>query len=271
MSPKSENKSSLDISPDNLQDRDNLDELTYQCPYCHKSFKSQISLRMHMMRSHRVSPHGEGEPPSIEIEAPSIERDLKKEARLAKTALELARFEQRLRETNPRLHQQLFGASRDETVSRELAYIELAKLIREMRKAEEIQAQTISKSDNNTQLIQSYESRISELQKEIATLKNELNRKELQALQEKIKELKDELREVREQAVRGQSDLTAIVSTLSKHLENATDRLETAIMAYLGFVPLDIIEKFSFPPKQVESGAYEGLLSKVSPKWVSEQ
>jgi len=68
-----------------------------------------------------------------------------------------------------------------------------------------------------------------------------------------------------------QSDLTAIVSTLSKHIENTTDRLETIIMGYLGFIPADLLEKFQLPEKNVESGSFEGLLSKVSPKWISEQ
>ena len=68
-----------------------------------------------------------------------------------------------------------------------------------------------------------------------------------------------------------QSDLTAIVSTLSKHIENSANRLETAIMAYLGFIPADLLERFQLPEKNVEAGASEGLLSKVSPKWISEQ
>jgi len=216
------------------------EEPIYECPDCGKIFDNPRSLSAHRLKVHRVKPSyldsgrskktKKGEPPPTTVELPAPQKDpyisaLEEENRRLKTELQNALLQSRLSKYQ----------TPDLVTQDPLIRLKYAQLLDVMAKEQEQRLQTLTqpkRDSDNSQIAQAYESRISELQKEIATLKDELNRKELQALQEKVKELKDELREVREQAVRGQSDLTAIVSTLSKHIENATDRLETAIMAY---------------------------------------
>jgi len=229
-------------------DTDFSDDMTdaetdmFQCPDCGRTFKSENSLKAHMLRvHHKPVKWSRGGPPSPQED--DLTQDFKAEAKLTKAALDLARNKQRLKQTDPQLYRVLHGSA-DSDPTRSLVNLEIVRFLKALREEEEAKVLQHNNNNNNNQVLLAYQKQIEALQKEIATLKQELNQKTIEALKN---ELTGEIKALKEKVASGQSDFAAALNTVSKHVAKAADRIETIAMAFAGFVPADTLPQNPAP------------------------
>lgn len=152
-----------------------------------------------------------GSPPGNQEEQEIIV-DMKKEAQIASGAVTLARSQQRLRSLDSKAYQDLYGGQQSEvnSPSRALLDLEITRLVRAMRTEEQ-------QGDHNN----NGSNQVSELQRQMAELKEELHRKDVEALQKQSDKLEAQLVELRadiRSSAGSTSDLAVVIRESSQLL-----------------------------------------------------
>lgn len=138
--------------------------------------------------------------------------DMKKEAQIASGAVTLARSQQRLRSLDSKAYQDLYGGQQSEvnSPSRVLVDLETARLIRNMR----IEEQQGGHNNNGS-------NQVSELQRQMAELREQLHKKDLEILQKQSDKLEAQLVELRadlRSSAGSTSDLAVVIRESSQLL-----------------------------------------------------
>jgi DNA repair exonuclease SbcCD ATPase subunit len=247
----SDDKSNPDISED-IQTEPPISEMSetsesYSCPICQKAFTSQSSLKAHMIRTHRTR----GLEYSREAPTPNIQPmespipDLLADLKNIKSAVEFARWRDRLKLQAPDLYRVFFPTPKSEEsedTSKLLVNLEVFRLLRQIR--EEMEASRPNQPNNNDSLtslqnqLENYRQELSKLREELNRREKELHEKDIQHLNAAIEDLKRQV----ENARLATSDFAVLIKEVKdlgeKWIKFSGGPLVELLMNSLGYVKL---------------------------------
>jgi len=235
----------VDIRADNEHDIEIPTPISadYQCPDCGRVFDNPNSLKMHRIKVHRQSEYSRGEPtPNIqpmESPIPDLLADLKN----IKSAVEFARWRDRLKMQAPDLYRVFFPTPKPEAsedVTSKLVNLEVFRLLRQIR--EEMQASRPNEPNNDSALtslqnqLQAYKEELSRLREELSQKEKEIYQKDIQHLNSAIEDLKRQV----ENARLATSDFAVLIKEVKdlgeKWIKFSGGPLVELLMNSLGYV-----------------------------------
>jgi hypothetical protein len=246
----SSDKSNPDISED-IQTEPPISEISetsesYSCPICQKAFTSQSSLKAHMIRSHRTR----GLEYSREAPTPTVEPmespipDLLSDLKNIKSAVEFARWRDRLKMQAPDLYRVFFPTPKSEAsedVTSKLVNLEALRIMRQIR--EEMEASRPNQPNNNDSAL--IQSQLESYREELSKLREELHKKELEIYQKDLQHLNSAIEDLKRQVENARlatSDFAVLIKEVKdlgeKWIKFSGGPLVELLMNSLGYVKL---------------------------------
>ena len=252
-----------DIRADNEADIETEPPIStdYQCPDCGRVFDNPNSLKMHRIKVHRQSEYSRGAP--METPIPDLMADLKN----IKSAVEFARWRDRLKMQAPDLYRVFFPTPKSEAseeVTSKLVNLEALRIMRQIRAEMEG-----SQPNNSDSVLTSLQSQLESYKEELARLREELHKKDIDFLTQTVQDLKQQINTLRGST----SDLVALVRE-AKDLGEKWIRLGGGPMAELFLGQLGFVKVPATQTKVITEEAEQSeksLIEKFAEKgWIAE-
>jgi hypothetical protein len=266
----SDDKSNPDISED-IQTEPPISEISetseaFRCDICGKIFPSEASLRGHLIRAHRTRDSSYSKGPPIEPMASPIP-DLIGDLKNIKSAVEFARWRDRLKMQAPDLYRVFFPTSKSEAseeVTSKLVNLEALRIMRQIR--EEMEG---SRPNNSDSALTSLQSQLEGYKEELARLREELHKKDIDFLTQTVQDLKQQINTLKGST----SDLVALVRE-AKDLGEKWIRLGGGPMAELFLGQLGFVKVPATQTKVITEEAEQSeksLIEKFAERgWIAE-
>jgi DNA repair exonuclease SbcCD ATPase subunit len=247
----------------------------YVCNICGRSFSSAVSLKMHKIKVHRQSEYSRGEPtPNIqpmESPIPDLLADLKN----IKSAVEFARWRDRLKMQAPDLYRVFFPTPKSEAsedATSKLVNLEVFRLLRQIR--EEMEASRPNQPNSNDSALTALQSQLENYRQELSRLREELHKKEMEVYQRDIQHLNSAIEDLKRQIENARlatSDFAVLIKEVKdlgeKWLKFSGGPLVELLMNSLGYVKLPSEKLIT---KEAEK-AEESLIELFEQKgWITE-
>ena len=248
----SNDKSNSDISED-IETEPPISEISeksegFRCDICGKTFSSESSLRGHLIRSHRTrdSSYSKGGPtPTVEpMESPIP--DLLADLKNIKSAVEFARWRDRLKLQAPDLYRVFFPTPKSEAsedVTSKLVNLEALRIMRQIR--EEMEASRPNQPNSNDLALTTLQSQLESYREELSKLREELHKKELEIYQKDLQHLNSAIEDLKRQVENARlatSDFAVLVKEVKdlgeKWIKFSGGPLVELLMNSLGYVKM---------------------------------
>lgn len=247
----SNDKSNSDISED-IQTEPPISEVSetsesYSCPICQRVFTSQSSLKGHMLRAHRTRglEYREAPTPAVEpIESPIP--DLLADLKNIKSAVEFARWRDRLKVQAPDLYRVFFPTPKSdasEDVTSKLVNLEALRIMREIR--QEMEASRPNQPNSNDSALVTLQSQLESYREELSKLREELHKRELEIYQKDLQHLNSAIEDLKRQVENARlatSDFAVLIKEVKdlgeKWIKFSGGPLVELLMNSLGYVKL---------------------------------
>jgi hypothetical protein len=267
----------VDIRADNEHDIETEPPISadYQCPDCGRVFDNPNSLKMHRIKVHRQSEYSKGAPtPTVEpMETPIP--DLLADLKNIKSAVEFARWRERLKMQAPDLYRVFFPTPKpeeSEDITSKLANIEVFRLLREIRR--EMEASRPNQPNNNDSALTALQSQLESYKEELSRLREELHKKEMEVYQKDIQHLNSAIEDLKRQVENARlatSDFAVLIKEVKdlgeKWIKFSGGPLVELLMNSLGYVKVQSEKVITKETEEAEQSLIDLFAQKG---WITE-